>query len=141
MNPSKVFEHKATVEEIRGNLVRIRMTVTEACGACSAKNICGNTSSKERTLEVPSQNNHYEPGEEVDLIIQQSKGYQAVLIGYAIPVFILILTLILMLNISKNETMAALVSIGSVAIYYLIIYLLKDKINKNFSFTLRKRGI
>lgn len=141
MNPSKVFEHKGKVAEIGDNLVKIRMTVSEACGACSAKNICGSTSSQERILEITTQNNQFNVGEEVEVIIQQSKGFKAVMLGYLLPAILLILVLMVTLPYLNNETYSALLSLGSVSLYYFVLYLLKGKLKKAFSFTLRKTGI
>lgn len=139
MEPSKVFEHSGTIEDIRDNLVKIKMKVSEACGTCKVKNVCGSISSQERILEMVMPNNTFHIGEEVQVIIKQATGFKAVLFGYVIPTLLLLATLFSCYAITKNEGIAALASIIVLVPYFFIIYKLKNKLTKSVSFTLQKK--
>jgi positive regulator of sigma E activity len=64
---------------------------------------------------------------------------KAVVIAYLLPFFVLILGLLVTYKISKNELLSIGVSLGLTALYYLSIYKLKDKLEKEFVFTIRKQ--
>ncbi|MFC2152872.1 SoxR reducing system RseC family protein, partial [Bacteroidota bacterium] len=59
-------------------------------------------------------------------------------LGYVLP-FILVLSLLIVLTtITENEAVAGISALAILVPYYLILFLLKDKIRKKFTFTINK---
>lgn len=140
MTPSKAFEHRGTVAEIRENLIKIKMQVTEACGACKAKNICGSTSAQERELEIHTHTQQFTVGEEVNVVINIATGFKAIFFSYIIPTLLLLGTLFTIMAITHKEGLSALIALLILATYFFILYLQKDRIINSLSIQVRKIG-
>jgi sigma-E factor negative regulatory protein RseC len=68
--------------------------------------------------------------------MKKSLGGKAVLLAYIIPFIIMMLSLIILTLLNFSELFAGLFSIGILAPYYLVLYLLKNKLSKTFKFTI-----
>jgi sigma-E factor negative regulatory protein RseC len=86
-------------------------------------------------VDVPHEDTFHD-GDPVTVRMQQSLGNRAVMLGYVIPLVILVASIITLVLIFDNEGLAALVSLFMLAPYYLILYLLRKKLKQQFSFSL-----
>jgi sigma-E factor negative regulatory protein RseC len=68
--------------------------------------------------------------------MKRSLGARAVLLGYFLPFLIVLLALVIILYFTDNEGLSAIVAITLLIPYYLILYLLKDRLSKDFIFTI-----
>jgi hypothetical protein len=59
-------------------------------------------------------------------------------LGYFVPFIILILTLIILIPLTGSEGIAALSTLGIIALYYLALYFLKGKLAKKLTFRIEK---
>ena len=65
-------------------------------------------------------------------------GMRAVAWGFGIPFVLLVLTVFLMVRLTGNEGIAALSSLGALLPYYLVLYLLRDKLRERLSFGIER---
>ncbi len=72
------------------------------------------------------------------VILKRSLGYKALFLGYVLPLILVLAFLIAMTNILGSEAKAGLISLLVLAIYYVVLYLTRDSISKQFKFTLKK---
>ena len=79
----------------------------------------------------------YNVGDEVRRCTKMSMGMKAVWISYVIPLAILMILILSLSAIFKNEVLTGLVSVGGVALYYLVIWLLRDRLNNEFVFYIK----
>ena len=77
-------------------------------------------------------------GEKVNVCMERSMGSKAVLIAYIFPIVILLIGLIITLQITADEISAGIAGIMSVALYFSVIYLLRNRLNNTFKFTMEK---
>ena len=124
------------VEEIDNDTIKVNITSISACQSCHAKGACSVANVQEKTIEIPSKAN-YKPSQQVMITLQQSSGYKALFLGYVLPFLIVLFTLILFTSFTDNEAIAGIVSIGTLIPYYSLIYVMRNKIKKNFSFTVK----
>jgi len=61
-----------------------------------------------------------------------------VLIGYALPFVVVMIGLFVLIGVGVNEGIAALVSLVLLSAYYVVLYLLRDRIKKVFNFRIEK---
>ena len=135
---ANIIKHKGTVENIDGSLYRVRIQQTSACASCSAKGYCSSSDSKEKIIEVYDSSNSYKVGEEVMIYGTTSMGMKAVLIAFVIPFVLLLVALFVAMSLSQdNEFFSALVSLCVLVPYYIVLYFLRNRFRKNFSFTLK----
>ncbi|MBE0675414.1 MAG: SoxR reducing system RseC family protein [Bacteroidales bacterium] len=130
------IEHAGVVQSIGKNSIIVRITAHPACASCHATGICSSSGTTEKFFEVPLQN-QIEEGQPVMVTTSLSNGFRALLLGYLIPLAVLIISLIVMLAAGAGELVSGVGSVSSVIVYYVIIYLIRDKIAKKIKFTLK----
>ena len=135
-----IIKHRGIVEKIEGSHVVVRIVQTSACSACSAKGLCNASESKEKQIDVYEVNPSYRIGEEVVLCGSTSMGMRAVLLAFGIPVLLLLAALFVTMRVTDGDALlSSIVALLAVIPYYLVIYLMKDKMNKTFSFVIEKQ--
>ena len=134
-----MIENEGIIEKISGDQITVRIIQKSACSACHAKAACMAADSKEKLVNISDSSGQFNEKELVIIEGKESIGYNAVLWAFATPLIILISILVLSLNYLKlSETEAALSSIIALAPYYLILYLLRNKMANSFKFSIKK---
>ena len=127
--------HAGIVQQIEGNKIHVRIVVQSACATCHAKGSCTVADMSDKLIEVfDAKPGRYTIGEEVTVAMKQSLGNMAVFFAYFLPFILVLATLIAVLAFSGNELMAGLISLTVLVPYYIVLYLLKDKMGKVFRF-------
>ena len=135
-----IIKHRGIVEKVEGSHVVVRIVQTSACAACSAKGLCNASESKEKQIDVYEVNASYRIGEEVVLCGTTSMGMRAVFLAFGIPMLLLLVSLFVTMRVTDGDALvSSLVALFAVVPYYLVIYFMKDKLNKTFSFTIEKQ--
>jgi sigma-E factor negative regulatory protein RseC len=138
MSSSNVIEHPGIVSKVEGSRVTVTILAQSACHSCHAKGSCSMGGEENKEIELNCPDEQYHNGETVNVIMQQSTGIKAMLLGYLFPFILLILVLVLMVVLTQKEGLSALVAIGSLAVYYLILYLMQGKLSKELTFHIEK---
>ena len=134
----KIIEHKGKVGEIEGSRIRVHFIKMSACAGCHAKGVCTASDMEDKEVEVLDDPAKYKVGEEVNVVLQQSLGFKALFYGYVFP-FLLVLTALFVLSaIFANEAIAGIGALGILIPYYLILYTMKDRFSRSFSFQIKK---
>ncbi|MFO8021664.1 MAG: SoxR reducing system RseC family protein [Perlabentimonas sp.] len=131
---TKTVEHIGKVQEVSTNTVLVNIISQSACSACHAKGACGMADASEKTVQVNKPNHHYAIGQEVKVLLKQSLGFRALMLGYVTPFLIVLFTLILLTAIEVPEGRAGLASLSTLVPYYFGLYILRDRVSKQFSF-------
>ena len=135
-----IIKHRGIVEKVEGAHVVVRIVQTSACAACSAKGLCNASESKEKQIDVFEADASYRIGEEVVLCGSTSMGMRAVFLAFGIPMLLLLFALFVSMRVTDGDALvSSLVALFAVVPYYLVIYFMKDKLNKTFSFTIEKQ--
>jgi len=135
-----IIKHRGIVEKVEGSHVVVRIVQTSACSSCSAKGLCNASESKEKQIDVYEVNASYHIGEEVVLCGTTSMGMRAVFLAFGIPMLLLLVALFVTMRVTDGDALvSSLVALFAVVPYYLVIYFMKDKLNKTFSFTIEKQ--
>ena len=131
----------------------VRIVQTSACAACKAKAMCASAESVEKEMrvvllgengKVKTENNStqsYHVGDTVEVMVQQKMGWKAVALAYLLPFFVM-LAVIFMGNALWNvrEEILGTAALCAMALYYIVLGVFKDRLQKEFSFTARKRN-
>ena len=134
------IKHRGIVEKIEGSHVVVRIVQTSACAACNAKGLCNASESKEKQIDVYEVNASYQIGEEVILCGSTSMGMRAVVLAFGVPVLILLAALFITMQVTDDDALlSSIIALVAVIPYYLIIYLMRNKLNKTFSFVIEKQ--
>jgi len=133
------IEHEGVVIDVDADFVSVEIVRQAACSSCGAKGMCSASDSESGVIQVPSNGfDLYGKGERVKVILKRSLGFKALWLSYLIPLIILLFLLLFLSTFKISEILIGLSIIGALALYFLIIYFLKDKISKEFTFTIEK---
>ncbi len=135
---SENIQHPGIVERVEGNKVFVRITQYSACAGCHAKSACTMSDKKEKIIEVEDVQSTYYSGEEVVIIGQNSRGMEAVLLAFVLPVIILLVAVVAGVKAGWTETMSGASGLLVLIPYYILLYVLRDKLKKRFVFRLKK---
>lgn len=138
MNESHVIEHQGLVERITKESIFVKILSQSACNSCNAKGACSVSEMKEKEIEVQGQSDEFKVGEMVNLILKQSQGNTAVLVAYIYPFLLVFSTLLITTSLGLGELKAGLISLAVLLPYFIIIYAMKNRIRKKFTFSIRK---
>lgn len=131
--------HSGIVHSVEGDCIKVRIVQTSACASCKISGRCSASESKDKIVDVyDSGNVDLNVGDDVWVVASQSTGFFAVLLSSVIPLFVLIVVLAAVLVITGNEAFAALTGLCSLIPYYIIIYMLREKIRTRLSFHIEK---
>ncbi len=134
----EVIEHKGIVVSVDPAVTKVEIIRSSACGTCHAKELCGFSEESKKTVEVATDGfKPHEPGDEVVLCMKRTMGMKAVWIAYVLPLVILVAAILLMSLLHAGELATGLAAIGAVALYYLVIFLLRGKLNDDFVFYIK----
>lgn len=132
------IKHLGIVENINGSRLKVKIVQSSACSACSVKEHCSASETKEKIIDVYNKNNvPCQVGERVMIVGTTSMGMKAVLLAFVLPFIVLLLALIISLKLTGgDEAVSALVSLGTLVPYYLIIYICRNRLSRSFMFIL-----
>ena len=140
MKQPEQIEHKGVVRSVEEGIVCVGIEVNEACGSCASRKACARGSSEQREIVVyTSDASNYSVGDSVQVGAKQSLGVVAVLLCYVVPLVVLVAALAVAVATGFSEGVAALISLGSIALYYAILYLFRGRISKRIIFTINKK--
>ena len=139
MKQPNQIEHKGTVALVGRNFVRVDIEVMEACGSCASRKACAMGQGTTREIMVYTDDaQNYSIGEVVNVSARQSLGLIAVLFCYVVPLVVLVGALAVAISLGCSEGVAALISLGVTALYFLLLAFLRKRISRKVVFTINK---
>ncbi len=88
---------------------------------------------KDITLHAP-ETSHLHIGQKVTLAMDDRLGWLAVFFGYILPLIIVLTVLLATLAATSSDTMAAVLSLGALLPYYILLAVFRKKISRHFNF-------
>ncbi|MCR4859427.1 MAG: SoxR reducing system RseC family protein [Bacteroidales bacterium] len=138
MSSSSEISHRGRIVSITPEVTTVRIVSESACSACHAKGLCSLGDSTEKDVELPTRGwDNYEVGDEVDVVLRASMGHKAVWIAYVIPLVLMVAALLGVLAAGGSELLAGLVAIGAIALYYFVIWLLRERLRNEYIFNIK----
>lgn len=136
---SNRITHSGVVERVEGDYVKVRIVQTSACAACKVANHCNAAESKVKIVDVlTSDSSAYRAGEEVVVSASKDVANRALLLGFGLPFLLLVGMLVVMLRLTSEQGLAALGAIGALIPYYILLWLMRDRIRQQISFRIEK---
>lgn len=133
------IKHSGIVDSVEDGCVHVRILQSSACSACKVASHCNASETKEKLIDVSGvQAAVYQPGDLVTVVADASVVLRASVLGYLLPLAFMLITLVVVLTITRSEGAAALSALGVLIPYYLVLYLLREKMKTQLSFTIEK---
>ena len=137
---SKNITHEGIVTEVNGQFVTVRFVQHSACAGCHAKALCsgGTSESAERRVTANSYGEKYESGDMVRVVVGSGLAWSAVVIAFVVPIVLALAVLKVVIDLSHDEVMACLATLGVLAVYYFVVWLMRDRLERKAVFTLER---
>ena len=130
--------HKGKIVRITPQQTTVSILQHAACGECHAAGLCGMAELAQKTVEVPTDPYaSYAVGDEVEVVLKASMGLKAVWLCYAIPLVILLGVVDGLLALGLAEVPAGLAGLAAIGLYYMGLYLFRDKLKNEYIFTIK----
>ena len=128
------IEHQGVIISIDDKFAHIRIEQTSACASCHVKSMCGAAEKAEKVIDAHISDDTLKVGDQVTIIGQKSLGIQAVILAYVLP-FALIVSVLFVVNIfTTNEIVIGTCALASLIPYFIILRLMRNKIQAKFQF-------
>ena len=132
--------HDGIIVEITPDFTTVEILSSSACASCHAKGLCGMSEEEKKLIMVPTDPyTVYSEGQQVKVMTKKSMGLKAVWISYVIPLLILLILILSLSSVIGNEANVGLVAIAGVALYYFVIWLLRNKLESEFVFYIEEK--
>ena len=138
MSSNSEISHRGRIVSITPEITTVEIVSESACAACHAKGLCSLGDSTVKQVELPTRGwDNYSVGQEVNVVLRASMGHKAVWLAYVIPLIILVAALLGTLAAGGSELLAGGVAIGAIALYYLVIWLLRGRLRNEYIFNIK----
>ena len=130
--------HTGKVVSMTPRATTVQIVSHSACSECHAAGLCGLSEYTEKAIEVPADPNAtYGVGDEVQVVLKASMGFKAAWIAYFLPLVVLLAVALGLIALGVPEVVAGLSGIGAVGLYYLGVWLLRDRLRNEYVFTIQ----
>ena len=133
MSKAETIRHEGIIESLGAEGCTVRILQASACSSCSARQLCRSSESKEKLGEVRGHYPTLHVGDRVMLVGSVRQGLRASVLAYVVPLIIMLVVLFLVTH-HYGEKLGALAALLALALYYGVLFLLKDKLAGQFSF-------
>ena len=128
--------HTGVITAVAKNKVTLRLS-SAACDGCALRGACvpSARSKKGVDCETPDAEN-FIPGQTVEVVLMPAQAAGAAFWGYIAPL-ILVLTVLFTVSAFGGETPAAVLSLGILPVYYLMLWLFRGRLKKALQIKIR----
>lgn len=133
MSKAETIRHEGIIESLGAEGCTVRILQASACSSCSARQLCRSSESKEKLVEVRGHYPTLHVGDRIMLVGSVRQGLRASVLAYVVPLIIMLAVLFLVTH-HYGEKLGALAALLALALYYGVLFLLKDKLAGQFSF-------
>lgn len=138
MDKKKEIVHEGRIVEITPEFTSVEIVSSSACSACHAKGLCGFSEEETKLVMLPTDPYTVRKvGDTVVLALKQTMGLKAVWISYVIPLIILMILVLTLSAVNVNEVWTGVAAVSGVALYYFVIWLMRDRLRNEFVFYIR----
>ena len=82
----------------------------------------------------------YQLGQEVVVWASKDVANKALVLGFGLPFLLMIAVLVIVLHVTDNEGVAALSALGSLLLYYGLLWLQRESIQRGISFRIEEKN-
>ena len=129
------IEHDGIVTQVAETFIIVTIQSQTACAGCHAKGACGMSEMalKSITTEKPNE----DVGDKVIVSASTQNAMLSVLLAYIVPSILIIAVLALLILAGTSEVLAATLSLTTTTVYFIVLYLLRNKFAKKIKFKVK----
>ena len=129
----KKIRHRGIIDSISGCKASVRIVRMSACSSCEAKSTCRGHGTKDFIVNVTDEVLvGMSAGDAVTVEIPCSAGRHAVLVGFVVPLLLVVVSMAAVVSLGGRDVLAALVAIVVLAMYYCGLYVARQRLDRHF---------
>ena len=134
---SNRISHSGIIKSIGEGCIKVQIVQTSACAACKVSSHCNAAESKVKIVDVFGADvAGYQEGQQVVVWASKDVANRALLLGFGLPLLLLVVVLLATLHVTSHEGKAALAALLALVPYYGLLYLFRNSIRQKLSFYL-----
>ena len=131
---SSKVTHEGIIEAIDNRHISVRIIQQTACASCKIAAHCNASDTKVKIVDVYADSSHLTVGQKIVVSTSGSAVKNALLIGFLFPLFMIVFLIVFSKVLGKTDDIAALLALGSLIPYYIIVWLFRNKIAQKITF-------
>ncbi len=128
------IEHQGVIISIDDKIAHVMIEQTSACASCHVKSVCGASEKSEKIVDAHIVDDTLKVGDYVTVIGQKSLGMKAVLLAYVLPFMVIVGVLFIVNIFTTNEVIIGTSALASLIPYFVVLRLMRNKIQAKFQF-------
>ena len=138
MSSVSEISHRGRIISVTPEVTTVQIVSESACAACHAKGMCSLGDASLKEIELPTRGwDNYPVGDEVSVVLRASMGHKAVWLAYVIPLVVMVAALLGTLAAGGSELLAGGLAIGAVALWFGVVWLLRDRLRNEYIFNIK----
>lgn len=133
------ISHDGIISKIEGRQVTVLFVQKSACADCHAKMLCTGGDAKQRSIVADSYGMEYHVGEEVSVEVTTQLAWTAMLYAFGLPTILALVVLFPSISFC-GEMFACLIVLCALLVYYVVLYLFREKLDRKVVFVLHRKG-
>lgn len=133
------IDHQAIVETVNkeAHSITVRIDDKEECGECPASKFCGSNGQPSNKVIINADNvDQYRKGDIITIRGTEQMHRKAVMYATVLPCIALVAVMVGIYLLTGNQLTAALCGIGVTILFYILIYICRNRIAHEFTFTI-----
>ena len=132
------ISHIGKIVAIDADFITVEIVAESACASCHASSLCGTADATHKAISVRNTLGDWKIGQEVCVVLKRSMGFKAVWLAYALPLLVLLAVLLGLNSLGLPELRSGLIAIAAVAVYYLLLWLFRGRLQNEYSFYIKQ---
>ena len=127
--------HTGTVASVENGHVVVHIGRRSACSSCAASATCGTAEQKGLVVDarLATGTTAVHKGDIVVVSETRGKALMSVLAGYGLPLLLMVVACFTAISCGVSEEMAALTALAILPIYYVGLWLMRDRLAQMFA--------
>lgn len=134
------IRHEGIVEAVDEATVRVRILQASACADCKIASHCRTSDAKEKIVDVhvDARPQQWHVGQSVVVSTQTTMASKALLIGFGLPLLLMMAVLVACMIVGCSEGITALLMLLALVPYYMMVWLRRHRIARQITFRLEE---
>ena len=137
--PARIV-HEGKIVEMDNQNISVEIVNKSACASCHAKGVCGASDEQVRIIVIPqtleTATAGFQVGDTVKLVLSAAVGMKGAILAYGVPLAVLVAAILILSALGVAQLWVGLISLAAVALYYIIFAIFRDKLDKEFVFSI-----
>jgi len=134
-----LVSHTGKVVSVSDTHVFVKIERGSACSGCKNKGACQMGENQEQIIPIKTADtSNYFANEDVHIFMRTSLGMRAVVYAYLLPFVFLLVAFLVARLFTSSEIIQVLCAFVSVIVYYVILYKMRNGLEKTFQFYVEK---